>query len=89
MISLYDTARQQVVPLEQRDPGRVSIYVCGPTVYAPPHIGHGRMALVYDILRRYLIWTGLEVTFVSNITDMSGLFGPIHFENCPSTERYF
>ncbi len=70
MISLYDTARQQVVPLEQRDPGRVSIYVCGPTVYAPPHIGHGRMALVYDILRRYLIWTGLEVTFVSNITDI-------------------
>ncbi len=70
MISLYDTARQKVVPLELRDPGKVSIYVCGPTVYAPPHIGHGRMALVYDILRRYLLWSGLDVTFVSNITDI-------------------
>jgi cysteinyl-tRNA synthetase len=67
---LYDTARQEVVPLAQREPGKVSIYVCGPTVYAPPHIGHGRMALVYDVLRRYLVWTGLDVTFVSNITDI-------------------
>jgi cysteinyl-tRNA synthetase len=70
MISLYDTARQEVVPLDLRDPGRVSIYVCGPTVYAPPHVGHGRQALVYDILRRYLEWAGYEVTFVSNITDI-------------------
>jgi cysteinyl-tRNA synthetase len=70
MISLYDTARQEVVPLELRDPGKVSIYVCGPTVYAPPHIGHGRQLLVYDIFRRYLEWTGLEVTLVSNVTDI-------------------
>ncbi len=70
MIRLYDTATQQVRPLELRDPGEVSIYVCGPTVYAAPHLGHGRMALVYDILRRYLISTGLRVTFVSNITDI-------------------
>ena len=70
MIRLYDTARQEVRTLELRDPGRVSIYVCGPTVYAPPHLGHGRMALVYDILRRYLTWSGLQVTFVSNITDI-------------------
>ena len=70
MISLYDTATQQVVPLAQRDPGKVSMYVCGPTVYAPPHIGHGRMVLVYDILRRYLTWTGLEVHHVSNVTDI-------------------
>jgi len=70
MISLYDTATQQVVPLAQRDPGKVSMYVCGPTVYAPPHIGHGRMVLVYDILRRYLTWTGLDVHHVSNVTDI-------------------
>ena len=70
MISLYDTATQQVVPLAQRDPGQVSMYVCGPTVYAPPHIGHGRMVLVYDILRRYLTWTGLDVHHVSNVTDI-------------------
>ncbi len=70
MIRLYDTARQEVRLLQQRDPGKVSIYVCGPTVYAPPHLGHGRMALVYDVLRRYLVWSGVEVTFVSNITDI-------------------
>jgi cysteinyl-tRNA synthetase len=46
------------------------MYVCGPTVYDVPHIGHGRMALVFDVLRRYLDWTGLDVRFVSNITDI-------------------
>lgn len=69
-IHLYDTAKQQVVPLQLRDPGKVSIYVCGPTVYGPPHLGHGRHVLVYDVLRRYLAWTGLDVHFVSNITDI-------------------
>jgi cysteinyl-tRNA synthetase len=53
-----------------RDPGKVSIYLCGPTVYGPPHLGHGRATLVYDILRRYLEWTGLEVRLASNITDI-------------------
>jgi cysteinyl-tRNA synthetase len=67
---LYDTVQRKVVPLQLREPGKVSIYVCGPTVYAPPHIGHGRQVLVYDMLWRYLEWTGLEVTFVSNITDI-------------------
>ncbi|MFW2381338.1 MAG: cysteine--tRNA ligase [Acidimicrobiales bacterium] len=70
MISLYDTALGEVVPLQLRDPGKVSIYVCGPTVYGPPHIGHGRHTLVYDVLRRFLVWKGLEVMFVSNITDI-------------------
>ncbi len=46
------------------------MYVCGPTVYDLPHIGHGRMALVWDVLRRYLEWSGLDVRFVSNITDI-------------------
>ncbi len=70
MIRLYDSATKEVIPLAQRDDGKVSIYVCGPTVYGPPHIGHGRSVLVYDVLRRYLTWLGLEVTFVSNITDI-------------------
>ncbi len=69
-IRLYDSAKQAVVPLELRDPGKVSMYVCGPTVYAPPHIGHGRMVLVFDVIRRYLEWAGFDVTFVSNITDI-------------------
>lgn len=70
MLHLYDTARGEVVPFETREPGKVSIYVCGPTVYAPPHIGHGRQTLVYDVLRRYLEWRGFEVRHASNVTDI-------------------
>ena len=70
MLNLYDTATGQIRELAMRDPGTVSIYVCGPTVYGPPHLGHGRATLVYDILRRYLEWTGLHVRHVSNITDI-------------------
>ncbi len=70
MIRLHDTASGAVRQLELRDQGRVSMYVCGPTVYGPPHLGHGRFALVFDVLRRYLAWSGLEVTYVSNITDI-------------------
>ncbi len=70
MFSLFDTATSQVRPLALREPGKVGIYLCGPTVYGPPHLGHGRATLVYDILRRYLQWTGLEVRLVSNITDI-------------------
>jgi cysteinyl-tRNA synthetase len=70
VIRLYDTARSEVVPLETRTPGEVSMYVCGPTVYGPPHLGHGRFSLVFDILRRYLIWSGNRVVYVSNITDI-------------------
>jgi cysteinyl-tRNA synthetase len=70
VLHLYDTATRDVRELALREPGKVSIYLCGPTVYGPPHIGHGRATLVYDILRRYLEWTGLEVRLVSNVTDI-------------------
>jgi cysteinyl-tRNA synthetase len=70
MLRLFDTARGGVHPVEPRDPGKVSIYVCGPTVYAPPHVGHGRHALVFDVLRRYLEWNGVDVQHVSNVTDV-------------------
>ncbi len=70
MLRLHDTASGRVRELELREPGRVSIYVCGPTVYDVPHIGHGRQLLVYDVLRRYLEWCGLEVRHVSNVTDI-------------------
>ena len=51
-------------------PGRVGVYVCGPTVQSSPHIGHLRSALVYDQLRRWLAHSGLDVTFVRNVTDI-------------------
>jgi cysteinyl-tRNA synthetase len=70
MLRLYDTATQTVRPLEMREPGTLSMYVCGPTVYGPPHLGHGRSTLVFDILRRYLEYTGITVRHVSNVTDI-------------------
>ena len=70
MLHLYDTATREVRELALREPGSVSIYLCGPTVYGPPHIGHGRATLMYDVLRRYLEWGGLRVRLVSNITDI-------------------
>jgi cysteinyl-tRNA synthetase len=70
MLNLHDTASGQVTPLRLRDEGKVSMYVCGPTVYDLPHLGHGRFTLVFDVLRRYLMFSGLEVTYVSNITDI-------------------
>ena len=70
MLRLFDTARGDVHPVELRDPGKVSMYVCGPTVYGPPHLGHGRQVLVYDVLRRYLEWSGFDVHHVSNVTDV-------------------
>ncbi|MBA2752759.1 MAG: cysteine--tRNA ligase, partial [Actinobacteria bacterium] len=70
MLRLHDTALGEVVELDPRRPGHVSMYVCGPTVYDEPHLGHGRFALVWDVLRRYLEWSGLTVRFVSNVTDI-------------------
>ncbi|HEX5615386.1 MAG TPA: cysteine--tRNA ligase [Acidimicrobiia bacterium] len=70
MLRLYDTAARAERELVPRDPGRVSMYVCGPTPYDVPHLGHGRTAVVFDVLRRYLEWRGLDVRFVSNVTDV-------------------
>ncbi len=49
-----------LAPLRLREPGRVSLYVCGPTVDGVPHLGHGRFSLVFDVLRRYLLFSGLR-----------------------------
>jgi cysteinyl-tRNA synthetase len=69
-LQLYDTRQRAKVDFEPRDVGRVAVYVCGPTVYDVPHIGHGRTALVYDTIRRYLRWRGYDVRYVSNVTDI-------------------
>ncbi|MGV8852272.1 MAG: cysteine--tRNA ligase [Rhodoglobus sp.] len=69
-IRLYDTRSASLVDLEPREPGKVGLYVCGPTVQAAPHIGHLRSALVYDIWRRWLTYRGLDVTLVRNVTDI-------------------
>ena len=70
MVRIHDTAARDKVELRPREPGKVSMYVCGPTVYDVPHLGHGRTAVVFDTIRRYLEWRGYDVTFVSNVTDV-------------------
>jgi cysteinyl-tRNA synthetase len=73
--------------LELRQPGRMAMYVCGPTVYADPHIGHGRFTLVWDIIRRYLTWSGIEVEFVSNVTDIDdNIIARANAEGRPAAE---
>ncbi len=70
MLSLYNSAtrrREEFVPIT---PGRVSLYVCGPTVYAPPHIGNARPALVFDVLVKLLRRRYKRVIYVCNITDI-------------------
>jgi cysteinyl-tRNA synthetase len=70
VLRLHDTATGTVRPVEFRTEGEASMYVCGPTVYDLPHIGHGRYNLVFDVLRRYLLYCGLAVHYVSNVTDV-------------------
>ncbi len=67
---LFDTATRQVRELDPVHPGKVSIYHCGLTVQGPPHIGHIRKEVVFDVLRRWLEHSGLEVTIVANVTDI-------------------
>ena len=69
-MEIYTTLERQRVEFVPRDPGAVGIYVCGPTVQAAPHLGHGRAAVVFDVVRRYLAWSGFDVTYVQNVTDI-------------------
>ena len=69
-LKLYNTATRQVADFTPLLPGQVGIYLCGATVQAPPHIGHVRSGVNFDILRRWLGASGYEVTFIRNITDI-------------------
>ncbi|MBV30643.1 MAG: cysteine--tRNA ligase [Actinobacteria bacterium] len=69
-LQIFDTMQRRKVPFESRRSGEVAMYVCGPTVYDVPHLGHGRTALTYDMIRRYLGWSGFVVTMASNVTDI-------------------
>ena len=69
-LRLYDTAVRAVRDFTPLRAGQASVYVCGLTVQGPPHIGHVRSALVFDVLRRWLTAGGLEVTYIRNVTDI-------------------
>ncbi len=69
-LRLYDTAARAVRDFTPLRAGRASLYVCGLTVQGPPHVGHIRAAVSFDVLRRWLDASGLEVTYVRNVTDI-------------------
>ncbi len=69
-MQIYNTLTKTKEPFEPVTPGKVGIYLCGPTVYKPSHIGHAVGPIVFDAIKRYLTHKGYKVTFVINITDV-------------------
>src|SRR6202142_224224 len=69
-IRVFNTLSKNKEPLEPVKPGQVGIYLCGPTVYKPSHIGHMVGPVIFDAVKRYLTYSGYQVTLVVNITDV-------------------
>ena len=72
-IFIYNTLHKKKELLEPITPGKIGLYVCGPTVYGEPHLGHTRPAITFDIVFRYLKHVGYQVRYVRNITDVGHL----------------
>jgi len=70
MLKIYNTLKKKKEIFEPIEPGKIGIYVCGPTVYDACHIGHARCVVVFDVIVRYLRAIGYEVTYVRNFTDV-------------------
>jgi len=84
-VRLYDTRAQALREFVPLVPGKVGMYVCGPTVQSSPHIGHLRSALAYDLWRRWLSFRGYDVTFIRNVTDIDDKV----LANASETEPWF
>ncbi len=69
-LRVYNTLSRQKEEFQTIEPGKVSMYLCGPTVYKPAHIGHMVGPVIFDTIKRYLTYSGYKVTFVVNITDV-------------------
>ncbi|MEJ2551800.1 MAG: cysteine--tRNA ligase [Anaerolineales bacterium] len=69
-LKIYNTMSREKEPFQTIEPGKVRMYVCGPTVYAKAHVGHAMSSLVFDVIRRYLEYRGYEVRHVMNYTDV-------------------
>ena len=86
-IRLHDTRSGELQPLRSRNPGRVGIYACGPTVYSRIHIGNARPYVVFSLLKRYLEHEGLQVTLVVNVTDVNDkIYDAARIQDRPSEE---
>lgn len=70
MLTLYNTLTRRKEPFEPIEPGKVKMYCCGVTVYDYCHLGHARSYIVWDTVRRYLMWRGYNVRYVQNFTDI-------------------
>jgi len=96
-IRLHDTRSGELLSLRPRDPGKVGIYACGPTVYSRIHIGNARPFVVFSLMKRFLESEGYETTLVVNVTDVNDkIYDAARAQNRPSeelaqemTERYF
>src|SRR5262245_30310668 len=66
----YNTLTRKKEPFQTVRPGKVGIYLCGPTVYKPSHVGHMVGPVIFDTIKRYLTYLGYQVTLVVNITDI-------------------
>jgi cysteinyl-tRNA synthetase len=95
-VTIQDTLTGKPRPLEPRDPGKVGIYACGPTVYAPIHVGNARPFVVFSLFKRFLEHEGYDTTFVANVTDVNDkIYDAAREQGVPSeqlaramTERY-
>ncbi len=70
MLQVHNTLGRSIQSFKPLVEGQVGMYVCGPTVQSEPHLGHGRFAVAFDAVRRYLSWRGFDVTYVQNVTDV-------------------
>src|SRR5690349_22455618 len=69
-LRVYNTLTRQKEEFQTLHPGKVGMYVCGPTVYKPSHLGHMVGPVIFDAVKRFLTYSGLDVTLVINITDV-------------------
>jgi cysteinyl-tRNA synthetase len=86
-LRLTNTLTRRTESFQPLVPGEVSIYCCGVTVYDLCHLGHARSYIIWDVLRRYLIWSGYRVTFVQNITDIDDKILQRAAKECRSMEE--
>lgn len=74
-LSIYNSFSRKKEEFKPLHEGKVGLYVCGPTVYGPPHVGHARSYVNFDVIRRYFEFLGFRVKYVQNITDVGHLVG--------------